>query len=151
MSLLQRIDSDLKEALKGGDKDKVTVLRGLKSDIKYKQIDKGGATTELPDEEIVGVLNSSAKKVRDSIEQFTNGNRFDLVAKETFALNIITGYLPQQLTEDELKKIIADAIAESGADSPQKLGLVMKIVAPKTKGRADGKLVNKLANEMLAK
>lgn len=148
MSLLERIDSDLIEALKGGDKEKVTVLRGLKSDIKYKQIDKGAA---LNDEETIAVLNTSAKKVRDSIDQFTAANRMELVAKETFGLNIIIQYLPEQLTEDELRKIIADAITESGADSPQKLGLVMKIISPKVKGRSDGKLVNKLANEMLAK
>lgn len=151
MSLLERIDTDLIEALKGGDKEKVTVLRGLKSDIKYKQIEKGGVATALSDEEVIAVLNTCAKKVRDSIDQFTAANRMELVAKETFGLNIIIQYLPEQLTEDVLRKIIADAITESGADSPQKLGLVMKIVSPKVKGRSDGKLVNRLVNEMLAK
>lgn len=147
MSLLERIDTDLKEALRAGNKEKVTVLRGLKSDIKYKQIDKGDA---LGDDEITGVISTSVKKVRDSIDQFQGAGRTDLVEKETFGLNILMAYLPQQLGEEELRGIIAEAIKESGADSPQKVGLVMKIVAPKVKGRADGKLVSKLANEMLA-
>jgi uncharacterized protein len=147
VSLIERIDNDLKEALKAGNKEKVTVLRGLKSDIKYKQIDKGEALT---DEEVTGVMSTSVKKVRDSIEQFTTAGRSDLVEKETLELGILMAYLPQQLGEEELRAIIAEAITESGADSPQKVGLVMKIVAPKVKGRADGKLVSKLANEMLA-
>ncbi|MFQ6009093.1 MAG: GatB/YqeY domain-containing protein [Candidatus Zixiibacteriota bacterium] len=148
MNLLEKIDQDMKQALKAGNKDKLTVLRGLKSDLRYRQIDKAD---ELSDEDVIAVLSSSAKKRRESIEQFRKGGREDLAKKEQFELDIITSYLPKQLSEEELRRIISDAIAETGADSPQKVGQVMKIVIPKIKGQADGKLVNKLAMDMLAK
>jgi uncharacterized protein YqeY len=148
MSLLQQIDDDLKKALKSGDKHKATVLRGLKSDLKYKQI---SVREELSDTHILEALSAAAKKRRESIEQFTAGGRDDLVQKEQSELAIITAYLPDQLREDELRQLIKEAIEEAGADSPQQLGQVMKILMPKVKGRADGKLVNKLAAEILAK
>jgi len=148
MSLLKRIDEDLVKALKNREQDKVTLFRGLKSDIKYKKIEKN---EELSEEDILAVLNSAAKRRRDSIEQFKAGNRQDLVDKETFELNIITGYLPEQLSEDKLREIIGEVIEKTGADSPSKMGLVMKEVMPATKGKADGKLVSRLVNEMLSK
>ncbi len=148
MSLESRIDQDLIEALKAGEKAKLTVLRGLKSDIKYKRIDKG---EDLTDDDVIGVLSTCAKKVRDSIEQFGRGGRDDLVKKEQFELSIIQSYLPEQISEEKIREIVAAAIAESEADSPAKIGLVMKIVMPQLKGQADGKMVNKLAMEMLAK
>jgi len=148
MSLIERIDRDLIKALKAGEKDKVTTLRGLKSDLKYRQIDKGD---DLTDDDVITVLSSLAKKRRESIEHFEKGGREDLVAKEKGELALITSYLPEQFGEDQLREIIEQAINETGADSPQKVGMVMKIVMPKTMGRADGKLVNKLAMEMLAK
>jgi len=147
MSVISKIDSDNKEALKAGQKEKLTTLRGLKSDLKYAQIDKG---KELTEEEVLAVLASAAKKRRDSIEQFQAGNRQDLVDSETFGLRIIEAYLPKQLTEDELRQIVSDAIQETGAQSPQQIGLVMKAVMPKIKGKADGKLVNRLVSEILA-
>ncbi len=148
MSLLEDIDRHLIEALKAGDKLRVTVLRGLKSDLKYRRIDKGN---DLTDADIIEVLSSAAKKRREAIEQFTAGKRQDLADKEQAELEIITTYLPRQMSEDELRVLIADAITESGAASPAQLGLVMKVLMPRVKGKADGKLVNKLAAEMLAK
>ncbi len=148
MGLLEDIDRQMTEALKAGDKLRVTVLRGLKSDLKYRRIDKGD---DLTPEDITAVLASAAKKRRESIEQFAAGGRQDLVDKEQAELDIITTYLPKQMTEDELRSLIAAAIEESGAASPAQIGLVMKLLMPKVKGRADGKLVNKLAAEMLAK
>jgi uncharacterized protein YqeY len=147
MSLLKKIDDDAKEALKAGDRNKVTVLRGLKSDIKYKQIEKG---EELTDDDIIGVLSSAVKKRNESIEQFQTANRIDLVEKETSELKIIRSYLPEQLSEEELRGLIDNAIKEKGADSPAKLGLVMKNLMPKVRGKSDGKLVNRLVSEMLA-
>jgi uncharacterized protein YqeY len=149
MSLFERIDQDMKQALKAGDKERLSVLRGLKSDLKYRQIDKKGE--ELSEEDAIAVLSSAAKRRRESIDEFKKGGREDLVRKEKFELDVITSYLPEQLSEEKLREIIREAIAETGADSPQKLGLVMKIVMPKIKGQADGKLVNKLAMDMLAK
>ena len=147
MSLAKKIDSDLIEALKAGDKAKVTVLRGLKSDLKYKLIAKG---EDLTDDDMIAVLSSAAKKRRESIEQFKQGNRDDLAEKEQAELAVIEQYLPAQMGEDEIRQIVADAIEETGADSPQKMGLVMKVVMPKVKGKADGKLVNRLVAQLLA-
>lgn len=148
MSILKKIDEDLIKALKSGEKAKATVLRGLKSDFKYKKIELG---KELTDDDCIAVLSTVAKKIKDSIEQFEKGGREDLVEKEELELEIIQTYLPQQLGEEELRQIIREAIKETGANSPQQMGLVMKAVMPKTKGRADGKLVSKLTTELLAK
>jgi len=148
MSLLKRIDQDLVKALKAGDKSKVVVLRGLKSDLKYKQISLG---SELKDEQVIEVINSAAKRRRESIEQFRQGGRDDLVEKETSELELLSIYLPEQLGEEELRLLIQAAIEESGADLPQKMGLVMKVLMPKIKGKADGKVVNRLVTEILAK
>ncbi len=148
MSLLKRIDEDLIKALKNHESDKVTMFRGLKSDIKYKQIDKG---EELTDEEVTAVLAFNAKKRRDSIEQFQAGGRQDLVDKETAELEVIKEYLPEQLSDEKLREIIARAIEKTGADSPAKMGLIMKEVMPEIKGKADGKIVNKIAAELLSK
>ncbi len=148
MALFEKIDQDMIEALKAGEKDRLTVLRGLKSDLKYKQIDKGD---DLTDDDAISVLTTAARKRRDSIEQFAKGERDDLVRQETFQLEIITSYLPKQLDENELREIVARAIAEVSAESPQQIGAVMKVVMPQVKGVADGKTVSKLATEILAK
>ena len=147
MSIPDRIDQDIIEALKGGKKDLLTVLRGLKSDLKYKQISTKKAIT---DELALEVLASAAKKRRESIEQFHKGGRDDLVKKEEFELGVITGYLPEKLTEEKLRELAQAAIDEVGAESPRQIGQVMKVLVPKVKGRADGKLVNKLITELLA-
>jgi uncharacterized protein len=148
MSIVEKLDQDIVAAMKSGDRFRLTVLRTLKSDLKNEQINKG---TPLTDDVVIGVLSSSAKKRRDSIEQFGNAGRTDLVDKESAELAILTSYLPQQMSEDDIRKLVAEAIAETGADSPQKAGLVMKALMPKVKGKADGKLVNRLVSEMLAK
>ena len=148
MSIIEKLETELIKALKSGEKEKVVVLRGLKSDIKYKKIDKG---EELTNEEVIDVLSANTKKIRDSIEQFEKADRPELVTKEKFGLEVISKYLPEQIGEVELRGIVRQAVEESGAESPQQMGLVMKIVMPKIKGRADGKLVSKLAVEFLAK
>ena len=144
MSLLKKIDEDLIKALK----EKVTVLRGLKSDLKYRKIEK---RSELTEDDVIAVLNSNVKKIKDSIEQFQKGKREDLVRHEQVGLAIMQQYLPEQLGADELRELVRQAIEESGAQSPQQLGLVMKVLMPKIRGRADGKEVNRLVNELLAK
>ncbi|RKX17125.1 MAG: GatB/YqeY domain-containing protein [Candidatus Zixiibacteriota bacterium] len=148
MSILKKIDDNIIKALKNGEKEKLTVLRGLKSELKYKQIDKGD---DLTDDDTIAVLSSAAKKRRESIEQYNNADRTDLADKESLELKIIEQYLPEQLDESKLRQIVADAIEETGADSPQKIGLIMKVVMPKIKGQADGKMVNKLVIELLNK
>lgn len=148
MSIFEQVDKDMIKALKGGDKERLTVLRGLKSDLKYKKIEVGA---DLTDEQALETLASAAKKRRESIEQFRAGGREDLVKSEEFELEVISAYLPKQLTEEELRQMAEAAIKEVGADSPKQMGLVMKALMPRIKGRADGKLVNRLISELLAK
>jgi hypothetical protein len=141
MSLLETLTADLTVAMKSGDKARVETLRGLKSDIKYKEIEKKQPLTE---EEVTAALSAAAKRRRDSIEQFKLGNREDLVAKESAELEMITAYLPQQMAADKLDEIISVVIAETGATSAADLGRVMKEIMPRVKGRADGNLVRQM-------
>jgi len=141
MSLLETLNSDLIVALKKGDKNRVEVIRGLKSDIKYKEIDKREPLTE---EDVLGVLAAAAKRRRDSIEQFQKGGRDDLVLKESGELEIITSYLPQQLSDEELQEIVRATLLEIGAKTPADLGKAMKEIMPKVKGRADGNRVRQM-------
>jgi uncharacterized protein YqeY len=152
-SIKDRITEDMKKALLAKDKIKLNVTRLLKSEIRYKEIEKG---TELSEEEVIAVLSSSIKRHKDSIEQFEKGKREDLVAQEKAELEIIWDYMPKQLEEDELSQIVDSAIKEAqilcpgtGVLSPSDLGKVMKIIMPKVKGRADGKRVNELVASKL--
>jgi uncharacterized protein YqeY len=148
MSLLERINDDLVKALKGGDKAAALTLRGLKSDFKYYQIDKKLA--ELTDQDVITVMNTAAKKRRDSIEQFQAGGRDDLVAKETHELEIILRYLTPPMTAEELEAVIKEVIAETGAASPGDMGKVMKAAVPRLQGKADGKAIKDAVVRLLA-
>lgn len=147
MPIVKQIDSKIIEALKGGEKEKLAVLRGLKSAFKYRQIE---AKKELSDEMAIEVISRAAKQRRESIEQFRAGEREDLASKEESELKIISEYLPSQLSEEEVRTLVATAVSESGAETPKQIGLVMKLLMPKVKGKADGKLVNRLVLEKLA-
>ena len=147
MTIFELVDKDMIGALKNGEKARLVVLRGLKSDLKYKQLEVKGPLT---DEQAIEVLSSAAKKRRDSIEQFRKGGREDLAQQEEFELSMIQVYLPKQLTEDELRQMVTEAVAESGAGSPKEMGKVMKVLMPRLKGRADGKLVSKMISDLLA-
>jgi len=147
MSLFDKISQDLIKAQKNKDTIRLSTLRMLKSDLKYKQIEKISSLTE---EEELSVLSSAVKKRKDSIEQFKQANREDLVAQEEAELEIILEYLPKQLSEEELTDLIDQAIQESGAVSKADLGKVMKVLMPKVKGRSDGKLVSSLVTAKLA-
>ena len=147
MSLLERIDKDLIKALKGGDKIVVLILRGLKSDIKYFQINN--TLDKLTDEDVTAVLSSAAKRRRDSIEQFKKGNRADLVEKESRELEIIQTYLPQPMTAEEIEALAAEAIAETEASGPSDMGRIMKALMPKVKGLAHGKAVKDVVMRLL--
>lgn len=147
MPILERIDAEIKEALKTGDALKLSVIRMLKASLKNKSIEK---RSSLTDDDILSVLSSMAKQRRESIEQFTAAGRTDLAGKEAKELEIVQSYLPKQLTPEELDSIILSAITESSASSPADMGKVMKIVASKTKGVADGKIVNQRVKELLS-
>ena len=146
MTLKERIDQDMRMAQKSGEKLKLSLTRLLKSDIGYKEIEKG---KELSDEEVLEVLTSSAKKHRDSIEQFRKGGREDLVKQEEDELKLILGYMPEQLGTEELGKLVEEAITETGAEGEKDMGKVMKVLMPKVKGRADGKAVSLLVSSRL--
>ena len=140
------MDAELVAAQKSGDKTKVGVLRVLKSEIRYKEID---LKHPLSDEETTLVLSSSVKKRRESIFEFQKGNRPDLVTKEEAELAIVQSYLPAELSDNELSDIIKSTITEVGAASSADLGKVMKSLMPKVRGRADGKKVNAIVGSLL--
>ena len=147
MSLFDKISQDLTESQKKRDTIRVSTLRMLKSDLKYKQIEKN---SPLSEEEELAVLSSAVKKHKDSIEHFKQAQRNDLVAQEEAELSIILEYLPKQLSEEELTDLVEQAIQEAGTVSKADLGKVMKILMPKVKGRSDGKLVSSLVMAKLS-
>ena len=142
MTLQQRVDSDLKEAMRAKDATKLGVLRMLKSALKYAAIAKSGAEAELSDAEAVQVIRKQAKQRQDSIESFEKGGRVELADKEKGELAILNSYLPQGMSPDELAKIVRETIAELGATSKAQMGAVMKALQAKADGRADGKTLN---------
>ncbi len=153
MSIKKRLNTDMKDAMKSREATRLGCIRMLKSRLLEREValrSKHGKEYVITDEEALSVISTYAKQRRDSIESYRQGGRNDLVAAEEAELAIVTDYLPQQLSTDDLRKIVAEAIAESAAASIQDLGKVMKIVVPKTKGKADGKQVNQLVRELLA-
>jgi len=146
MSLLKKLDEDLITALKKSDKLKLSVLRMAKAAVKNQQIDKG---RELQDEEILAIFSTLAKQRRESIEQFLRGGRDDLVQQETQELAILQSYMPAQLSAEEIDDMILQAIKESSAKNEGDMGKVMKVLAPRIKGVADGKWVNNRVRELL--
>jgi uncharacterized protein YqeY len=142
MTLQQRVDSALKEAMRAKDATKLGVLRMLKSALKYAAIAKSGAEAELSDAEAVQVIRKQAKQRQDSIESFEKGGRAELADKEKQELAILNTYLPQEMSPDELAKVVRETIAELGATSKAQMGAVMKALQAKVGGRADGKTLS---------
>ena len=148
MGLYEAIIGDLTKAIKGRDKERLSVLRGLKAGIKNKQVEL--RLEDLTDEQIFGVIKSEVKKRKEAIEKFVEGSRQDLAAKEEAELTMLSEYLPPQLSEEEIKEILAQVIQEVSASGPKDLGKVMKSAMAKFEGRADGREVNRLARELLS-
>lgn len=146
MGLRDKIDSDTKEALKSGAKDKLSTLRMLNAALKNKQIDKRRPLTE---EEVFETVRSLIKQRKDSIEQFAKGGRQDLVDKETAEVVVLEVYLPQQMSREELEVMVRDAVAQTGAQGARDMGKVMKALVPMVGGRADGKLISELVKNAL--
>lgn len=146
MGFKENISDKLKHAMKAGDPVTVSCLRLILAAIKNRELEK---RAELGDDEFTKLLATLAKQRAESIEMFKTGNRPDLVAKEEKELSIIKTFLPKELSEGELLTIIDEAIAETGAKSPKELGIVMKAVSQKVRGRADGKKVNELVKQRL--
>ena len=147
MSLYDDIIQDLTSAIKVRDKEKLSVLRVLKTAIKNKQVE---LRQELNEDQIRGVISSEIKKSKEAIEKFNQGSRPDLVDKEEAELKILLGYLPPQLSGEEIKGVLANVIEELSASGPKDLGRVMKSAMPKLAGRAEGREVNQLARELLS-
>jgi hypothetical protein len=142
MTLSQRIDSDLKEAMRAKDTTRLSVLRMLKSALKYGAIAKSGAEAELNDAEAAQVIRKQAKQRQDSIESFEKGGRAELAEKEKEELSILNRYLPQPMSADEISKVVREAIAEAGATSRAQMGAVMKALQAKVAGRVGGKALS---------
>ena len=149
MTLQERVDSDLKEAMRAKDTRKLGVLRMLKSALKYAAIAKSGAETKLSDAEAAQVLRKQVKQRQDSIESFEKGGRAELAAKEKEELLILDAYLPQAMSSDELAKVVRETIAETGATSKAQMGGVMKALQVKVAGRADGKTLSQEVQKQL--
>lgn len=145
--LNKRIDEDLKNAQKEKDSVKVSTLRLLKAAMHNLSIEK---RQRLKEQDIITVIRKEVKQRRDSIEKFGQGNRQDLVDKEKRELDILKGYLPKELSREELLVIIRESIAESGAKDTGDMGRVMKLVMAKAAGRSDGKTVSSLVSGELA-
>ena len=147
MSLQSKISEDVKNALRNQEKLKLSVLRMLLASIKNKIIELG--EKELPDEQIITVIGSEIKKRRDSVIEFQKVGRQDVADAEKEEIDILMKYMPAQLTEDQIVNMIDEAIKELSIESVKDLGKLMKSLVPKTKGKADGALVNKLVREKL--
>ena len=149
MTISERIDSDLKDAMRAKDAGKLGVLRMLKSAVKYAAIEKSGAEGQLDDAEAMQVIRKQVKQRQDSIEGFEKGGRPELAAKEKDELAILSAYLPQQMSGDELAAAVREAIAEAGATSRAQMGAVMKVLQAKIAGRADGKTLSQEVQRQL--
>jgi len=148
MGLKEKLQADLTEAIRGRDEVKSGTIRMLLSAITNEEV-AGKAAKVLTDAEIVTVLSRETKKRREAVEAFTAAKRDDLANKEKAEAAVIAQYLPEQLSEAEIKKIIADAIAETNAAGPAGMGLVMKVLQPKIAGKADGGVVSALVKAAL--
>ena len=131
MSIKEQLTADMKEAMKSHDKDRLSVIRFVR------------------DEDVIGVISKEVKMRKDSIEEFKKGGREDLVAKTQAEIDVLMPYLPAQLSEDEIRALVKEAVEKTGASTPKDMGKVMGMLMPKVKGRADGKLVNTIVRSML--
>ena len=138
MSLRDKINDDMKAAMKAREADKLGAIRLLTSALKQKEVDE---RVEITDDIVLAIIEKMLKQRKDSIEQYTAGNRMDLVAVEQFEVGVLQAYMPAQLSDDEVKAILAATIAEVGATSGKDMGKVIAALRPKVAGRADmGKL-----------
>ena len=144
--MLDQLQEELISAMKAGDKPKMTGLRNIIGKLKASQIDKG---EELTGDESLKILNSAAKQLKESVEQYKKGGRDDLAEKELFELSLLDKYLPEQLSQDEVRTTVKNTIKSTGAKSMQEMGKVMGAVMKELAETADGKLVQQIVQEEL--
>ena len=149
MGISEKIDHDLKDAMKAREADKLSVLRLLKSAIKNAAIEKGGQAGVLDDAEATAVIRKQVKQRQDSVESFEKGGRAELAAREKTEIELLNTYLPQALSADELGRLIDEAMAETGATAKAQMGVVMKALQPKVAGRADGRTLSQEVQKRL--
>lgn len=147
MSLLERLNQDMKKAMKDKDKDRLSVIRLIKSSLQNEAIKLG---RELSDDEELKILSREVKQRKDSLREFEKAGRDDLVAKITTEIKIAEQYMPEQLSEEELLSIVKETIEEVGAKGKSDMGKVMAALMPKVRGKADGSTVNKLVQQHLS-
>jgi len=148
MSLLDKINNELKDSIKKKDEIRISTLRQVKAAVKNTEIKKGEV---LSDGDIEAVIFSLAKSHNESIESFKKGGRDDLVERESKELEVLKAYLPEQMSEEEIRAIAAEAVKEAGASSMKDMGKVMGKIMPKVKGKADGSIVNRVVKDILSK
>ncbi len=148
MSLKERLQEDWKQALKARERSKANTISMAKAAILLVEKTDG---KQLDDEQIVEVLAREVKQRREAILEFEKGNRQDLIDQANAEIEILLGYLPQQLSEEEICEIVRQAVDEVGANSIKDMGKVMAVIMPKTKGRSDGKLVSQIVKQYLNK
>ena len=146
MSLKEKLMEDLKDSMKNKDIIKKNTITMVRAAIKQKEVDE---RIEVSEEAILDIISKQLKEKKGAIEDFTKGNRQDLVELTEKEIDILLQYLPKQLSEEEVKKILIEIIQEINATSMKDIGMIMKAVMPKVKGRADGNMVNKIAREIL--
>lgn len=146
-TLKEQLSETMKSAMKAKDKQTLTFARNLHAAIRKKEIDD---KTDLGDSEVQKLALTQMKQRKESIDQYRKGGRDDLAASEEAELKFLEKFAPEQMPEDELRKHVDAAIAESGATEAKDLGKVMKVLMPKVQGRADGKLINQIVREKLS-
>ncbi|MAO66533.1 MAG: glutamyl-tRNA amidotransferase [Balneola sp.] len=150
MTIKEQIISDIKEAMKAKEQDKLLVLRSLKAKLMEKEIsERKGGEAELSDEQAIEVLMKAAKQRKESIEQFEEGNRDDLAENEKKELKIIEAYLPEMMGEDEVRKVVKEKVKALGASGMEHMGKVMGALMGELKGKAEGSLISKVVKEEL--
>lgn len=147
MSLEEKIAEEMKQAMKAGEKVRLSTIRMIRSSLKNKEIE---LRKRLEDEDVIKVIQAMVRKGEESLEQFQAGGRGDLVEKEKAEIEILKSFLPQPLSQDEILKIIDETIQETQASSLKDLGKVMKAVMPRLGGKADGKVINQLVRQRLS-
>ena len=149
MGLKEKLQSDLTDAIRSQDSVKSGTIRMLLAAITNEEV-AGKSARVLSDAEVITVLSREAKKRREAVEAYTNAKRDDLANKEKEEAAVIALYLPEQLSEADIKKLIAEAIAETNASGPAGMGLVMKVLQPKIAGKTDGGVVSSLVKSALS-
>ncbi|MDD5093898.1 MAG: GatB/YqeY domain-containing protein [Dehalococcoidia bacterium] len=149
MTLQDKLTADMQQAMKSGDKVRLSVLRMVKAAIKNAEIEKMVARGSMDDAGVIDVLSRQAKQRRESVTEFKKANRQEMAASEEAELAIIMGYLPQQMSADEIVTIVRQVIEETGAQGPRDKGKVMSKLMPQLKGKADGQVINEMVSRLL--